>query len=102
MTKMAMINEMVEAEYLICMDNNKEALKKYVNKKYLKEQIEEKYKVFQKWVDNSTHWWYNKGTNKKGENKMETIMIEWGATTTELLMEAGLTPEEVAEALADE
>lgn len=33
---------------------------------------------------------------------METIMIEWGATTMELLMEAGLTPEEVAEALADE
>lgn len=30
------------------------------------------------------------------------IMIEWGATTMELLMEAGLTPEEVAEALADE
>lgn len=55
MTKMAMINEMVETEYLICMDNNKEALKKYVNRKYLKEQIEEMYKVFQKWVDNSTH-----------------------------------------------
>lgn len=33
---------------------------------------------------------------------METIMIEWGATTMELLMEAGLTPKEVAEALADE
>lgn len=33
---------------------------------------------------------------------METIIIEWGATTIELLMEAGLTPEEVAEALADE
>lgn len=33
---------------------------------------------------------------------METIMIEWGATTIELLMEAGLTPEEVAETLADE
>lgn len=33
---------------------------------------------------------------------METIMIEWGATTIELLMEAGLTPEEVAEVLADE
>lgn len=33
---------------------------------------------------------------------METIMIEWGATTMELLMEAGLTPEEVAEMLADE
>lgn len=33
---------------------------------------------------------------------METIMIEWGATVTELLMEAGLTPEEIAEALADE
>ena len=33
---------------------------------------------------------------------METIMIEWGATTIELLIEAGLTPEEVAEALADE
>lgn len=55
MTKMAMINEMVEAEYLICMDNNKEGLKKYVNRNFLKEEIEEKYKVFQKWVDNSTH-----------------------------------------------
>lgn len=33
---------------------------------------------------------------------METIMIEWGATVIELLREAGLTPEEVAEALADE
>lgn len=33
---------------------------------------------------------------------METIMIEWGATVTELLMEAGLTSEEVAEVLADE
>lgn len=36
---------------------------------------------------------------------MEAIlneMMEWGATTIELLMEAGLTPEEIAEALADE
>ena len=55
MTKMAMINEMVEAEYLIDVDDNKEALRKYVNRKYLKEESEEKYKVFQKWVDNSTH-----------------------------------------------
>jgi len=36
---------------------------------------------------------------------MEAIlneMMEWGASTIELLMEAGLIPEEVAEALADE
>ena len=49
MTKKEMINKMVEAEYLISVDNNKEALKKYVNRKYTKEQIEEKYKEFQKW-----------------------------------------------------
>lgn len=29
-------------------------------------------------------------------------MMEWGASTIELLMEAGLTPEEIAEVLADE
>lgn len=29
-------------------------------------------------------------------------MQEWGASTTELLREAGLTEEEVAEVLADE
>lgn len=29
-------------------------------------------------------------------------MMEWGASTIELLKEAGLTPEEIAEALADE
>ena len=29
-------------------------------------------------------------------------MQEWGASTIELLMEAGLTPEEIAEVLADE
>lgn len=29
-------------------------------------------------------------------------MTEWGASTIELLKEAGLTPEEIAEALADE
>lgn len=36
---------------------------------------------------------------------MEAIlneMIEWGASTIELLMEAGLTPEEIEEVLADE
>lgn len=36
---------------------------------------------------------------------MEAIlkeMMEWGASTIELLMEAGLTSEEIAEALADE
>lgn len=49
MTKKEMINKMVEAEYLISMDNNKEALKKYVNRKYTKEQIEKKYKDFQNW-----------------------------------------------------
>lgn len=29
-------------------------------------------------------------------------MQEWGASTIELLMEAGLTPEEIEEVLADE
>ena len=35
---------------------------------------------------------------------MEAIyeMMKWGASTIELLKEAGLTEEEVAEALADE
>jgi hypothetical protein len=48
---------------------------------------------------------YNKVTNKKGDTKMEAIlneMMEWGASTIELLREAGLTPEEITEALADE
>ena len=42
---------------------------------------------------------------RKGDIKMEAIFNEmenWGATTIDLLMEAGLTPEEIAEALADE
>jgi hypothetical protein len=42
---------------------------------------------------------------KRGDTKMEAIFNEmenWGATTIDLLMEAGLTPEEIAEALADE
>lgn len=29
-------------------------------------------------------------------------MMEWGASTIDLLMEAGLTPEEITEVLADE
>lgn len=48
---------------------------------------------------------YNKVTNKKGDTKMNEILKEmqkWGASTIELLREAGLTEEEVAEALADE
>lgn len=35
-------------------------------------------------------------------DEMLREMMEWGASTIELLMEAGLTPEEIAEALADE
>lgn len=34
--------------------------------------------------------------------EMLNEMMEWGASTVDLLMEAGLTPEEIAEALADE
>lgn len=34
--------------------------------------------------------------------EMLNEMMEWGASTIELLMEAGLTSEEIAEALADE
>lgn len=35
-------------------------------------------------------------------DEMLREMMEWGASTIELLMEAGLTSEEIAEALADE
>ena len=35
-------------------------------------------------------------------NEMLKEMQEWGASTIELLMEAGLTPEEIEEVLADE
>ena len=35
-------------------------------------------------------------------DEMLNEMMEWGASTIELLMEAGLTPEEIAKALADE
>lgn len=34
--------------------------------------------------------------------EMLNEMMEWGASTIDLLMEAGLTPEEITEALADE
>lgn len=34
--------------------------------------------------------------------EMLNEMMEWGASTVDLLMEAGLTPEEITEALADE
>ena len=34
--------------------------------------------------------------------EMLNEMMEWGATTIDLLMEVGLTPEEITEALADE
>lgn len=35
-------------------------------------------------------------------DEMLREMMEWGASTIELLMEAELTPEEIVEALADE
>ena len=41
----------------------------------------------------------------KEDQGMEEIlreMMEWGASTIDLFKEAGLTPEEIAEALADE
>lgn len=50
MTKTTMINEMVNNNYIVSTQTNEE-LKKYLNRKYLKEQIEEKYNKYLTWKE---------------------------------------------------
>jgi len=50
MTKKAMINEMVEANYYITK-GTKESLKNYMNRIFLKEEIEKRYSLYLKWKE---------------------------------------------------
>lgn len=51
MTKKAMINEMVEKNYFITTTGTKESLKNYLNRIFLKEEIEQRYKEYLKWKE---------------------------------------------------
>ncbi len=50
MTKTTMINEMVNNGYIVSTQTNEE-LKKYLNRKYLKEEIVEKYNKYLTWKE---------------------------------------------------
>lgn len=51
MTKKAMINEMVEANYYITTTGTKESLKNYMNRTFLKEETEKRYEEYLKWKE---------------------------------------------------